>query len=189
MNILVSGFEAFLGFEENVTQILLENLPNKIGKFNIIKLLLPVVYGEGFFLLDEKINLVKPDYVIALGMAASRKKISIEKIAVNINDSQGEDNKKVKLKDSIIVKEGDLALGCEIHFDSNLYNNPYISNSYSGGTYVCNDLYYRLLNERKIKKNVNIDYPKAVFVHCPSFENIPQAIQLKALEDIILSIT
>ena len=55
------------------------------------------------------IEQIKPDAVIATGMAASRKHISIEKIALNIDDSDAPDNAGVVKKDSFIIINEDIA--------------------------------------------------------------------------------
>ncbi|MDD4543069.1 MAG: pyroglutamyl-peptidase I, partial [Clostridia bacterium] len=51
---------------------------------------------------------------------------------------------------------------------------------YSAGTYVCNDLFYRLLSKSGIK-----NYPKISFIHFPSEKNIPYEKQLSIFLSIL----
>ena len=86
MNLLITGFEAFLENEENPTEEILKLLPNSIYGNSITKVLLPVVYDECFEILLPIIDDVKPDVIINLGLAGGRKAISLERVAININD-------------------------------------------------------------------------------------------------------
>jgi pyroglutamyl-peptidase len=49
--------------------------------------------------------------------------------------------------------------------------------SFSAGTYVCNNLYYKVLTE----------YPnlKSIFIHVPYFEHVNQDIQIQTIIDIL----
>ncbi len=180
MKILISGFCPFAGFKENITQKLLTDLPKIINGNEIYKAVLDVTYQTAFNTLDKEIVRINPDIVIATGMAASRKYISIEKIALNIASSALADNSGTILKDSVIVKGADVALMATLEYPNSIYENQMIANSYSAGTYVCNDIFYRLL-----ERSTRTAYPYISFLHFPSEENIPYEKQLSIFINIL----
>lgn len=178
--ILVSGFSKFAGFNENITEKLIRKLPDMIGKYEIHTIILPVEYEKSFNVLNDEINRSKPDIVIATGMAYSRKKISIERLAVNINSSDTPDNAGVTREDRIIDPKGEAAYFSTLTYDSKVYSSDHVINSYSAGTYICNDLFYRLLNSRKGKND-----PKISFIHFPGEENLVYEKQLSTFIEIL----
>jgi len=180
MKVLISGFTAFAGFSENITEKIVKSLPATINSIDIYTVILPVEYENAFEILDKKIKQIKPDAVIATGMAASRKHISIEKIALNIDDSDTADNAGVIKKDSLIINNTDIAKTANLEYPDEVYEIGSIRNSYSAGTYVCNDLFYRLLAKSEIK-----GYPKISFIHLPSEDNIPYEKQLSIFLSIL----
>lgn len=180
MKILVSGFCAFANFDENITQKLLSKLPDKIEDNEIFKVILPVEYEKAFLLLDKVAQQFKPDYIISTGMAASRKCISIERIALNINNSDTPDNAGVLKKDSLITPKSNAAHFSTLDYPKSVYDIELVKNSYSAGTYVCNDLFFRLLDKDGLNSNLGIS-----FIHFPSEDNIPYEKQLSILIDIL----
>lgn len=180
MKVLVSGFIAFAGFRENITEKIVNSLPVSLNNIDIYTVILPVEYENAFNILDNMIDQIKPDFVIATGMAASRKFISIEKIAVNIDNSDTADNAGVIKKDSLIVTNEDIAKTASLEYPDKVYEIEGVKNSYSAGTYVCNDLFYRLLSKSDSK-----DYPKISFIHFPSEDNMPYEKQLSIFLSIL----
>lgn len=180
MRILVSGFGPFSGFDDNITRKIVIGLPNNINGNDIYKTVLDETYQTAFNLLDNEIGKINPDIVIATGMAASRKSISIEKIAININNANTADNAGILKKDCVIIKDADTALMATLDYPSKIYENQMIVNSYSAGTYVCNDIFYRLL-----EKSTRTSYPYISFIHFPSEEIIPYEKQLSIFIEIL----
>ncbi|NLV33415.1 MAG: hypothetical protein GXY21_02625 [Clostridiaceae bacterium] len=180
MKILVSGFSPFAGFSENITQKLVMGLPDMSNGNEIYKVILDVTYQTAFELLDKRIEELKPDIVIATGMAASRKFISIEKIALNINNSNTADNAGIFKKDSIIIPRAEIALTATLEYPKSVYLMDIVDTSYSAGTYICNDIFYRLL-----EKSTKRVYPYISFIHFPSETNISYEKQLSTFIDIL----
>jgi len=164
---IVTGFEPFGGESINPTLELLKILDSQIGNYEIITQALPVIYGKAWLILKEKIEIVKPDLVICLGQAGGRKNISLERIALNIRDAHIPDNDGVQPDCENIINDGTLALETNIeikNIKNILVKEGYqIEISNSAGTYVCNDIFYNLMNY--IYAN-NLDV-KADFIHVP----------------------
>lgn len=164
MKILISGFKPFLGEKINPSQKLALDLQNQFSE--VVSIILPVEFKQSFWLLEREIQNVEPDFVIMLGQAGDRKNICFEKIGLNWIQTQNADEVGIKPEAGPIEKSEALALmstfPIEKHFDILKERNYPVEISFSAGTFVCNDLYFRVLNEFK---NV-----KSVFIHVPLVE-------------------
>ena len=173
MKILITGFEPFNGREINPSQLILEQLQAPEG-VTLIKELLPVEFKKTTKILEVCLEQHQPDIVISLGQAGNRPEISVERVAVNLNNVRSSDGKK-QLPDNA----GDMPVDMPIAADG---PTAYFSTlpvwdlvaamqgvevkaavSYSAGTYVCNHVMYTVLHEAAAK------YPrmKAGFIHVP----------------------
>ena len=91
--ILLSGFEPFSTFAVNPTMQLAEELDGEVlNDGTVIRgCVLPVVRQRSSQMLLELVARYKPIAVMAFGQAA-RASISIERVAINIDDFSMEDN-------------------------------------------------------------------------------------------------
>lgn len=164
MKILISGFKPFLGEKINPSQKLALDLQNQFP--DVVSIILPVEFKQSFWLLEREIQNVEPDFVIMLGQSGDRKNICFEKIGLNWMQTKDADEVGFKPEVGPIEKSEPLALmsifPIEKHFDVLKARNYPVALSFSAGTFVCNDLYFRVLNEFK---NV-----KSVFIHVPLVE-------------------
>lgn len=167
MKLLITGFDPFGGEKINPALEVLKLLPNSIDDIEIIKLEIPTVFYKSLETLYEAIDKVNPDVVIALGQAGGRKDISIERVAININDAGIPDNEGNQPIDEIICHDGQGAYFstlpikgmvkeiCELGVAASVSN--------TAGTFVCNHLMYGLLHHI-YKEGLNI---RAGFIHIP----------------------
>lgn len=167
MNILVTGFEAFLENQANPTQEVVRLLPKSIKGHNLYGLELPVVYKESFDILKRELEKLQPEIVICLGLAADRSSITPERVAININDSIHPDNKGNILINQTIEDNGENAYFSTLPIykivDKLKQKNIKAKISNTAGLYVCNDIMYRLLHYVN-QNNLQI---KAGFIHVP----------------------
>ena len=192
LKILITGFEPFGGESLNPSYEAVKLIENKFNGSDIIKLEVPTAFYKSTQVVISKINEVKPDAVIMIGQAGGRADITVERVAINIDDASIKDNMGQKPVDSVIDKEGlnayfaTLPIKEVVEKIKNAGIPASISNS--AGTYVCNHLMYSVLNYI-YKSNLNI---KAGFIHVPyttaqviakpqsasmSMENIKTAIE------------
>jgi len=167
MKILVTGFEPFAGEVINSSLEAIQLLPDTIENAQIVKTTIPTVFGKSIETLKEMLEKEKPDVVICVGQAGGRAEITIERVAINIDDASIPDNEGNLPKDQIIFKDGENA------YFSNLPIKKIVeaikeckipaSISNSAGTYVCNHLMYGLLYFIN-KKYKNI---RGGFIHVP----------------------
>jgi pyroglutamyl-peptidase len=92
MKALVTGFEPFGGDGVNPSQEALRRLPSRLGTLDIITRALPVVFGEALPILRETIAATTPDIVLSVGLAGGRAELSLERVAINMDDARIPDN-------------------------------------------------------------------------------------------------
>ncbi|ABR30625.1 pyrrolidone-carboxylate peptidase [Thermosipho melanesiensis] len=187
MKVLVTGFEPFNGETINPSFEAIKMLPDEVEGAKIIKAKLPTVFRKSLCELEELISKENPDIVICVGQAAGRSKISIERVAINIDDAEINDNEGNKPKDEKIFVDGENAyfsnLPIKLMVKTIKEHNIPAEISNSAGTYVCNHVFYGLmyLIDKKFK---NL---KGGFIHVPFSHN--QVLEKKnvpsmSLEDI-----
>ena len=186
--ILLTGFEPFGRYSINSSWELVTALPDTIGKFECVKLRLPVEFGAVSDLIPKILTEFNPDIILSFGQSTSDA-IRIERVAININDARTPDN------------FGYCPIDETIHADD---KNAYFSTlpikfmkvaveqaglpvviSNSAGTYVCNHTFYTWLYWcEKLKLNTKVGFihlprmPEQVGVNEPSMplDDIKKAI-------------
>ena len=173
MKILVTGFEPFNGALINPSQQILERLQAPSGII-LIKEVLPVEFAGSTKRLQALFAEHKPDVVLSLGQAGNRPEISVERVAINLNNVRSS-NGKTELADNAGEKPIDKQIaqdGATAYFTTlpdwkmiEAIQKAGVAGaaSYTAGTYVCNHVMYTALYEAE--KN----YPnmKAGFIHVP----------------------
>ena len=165
--ILLTGFEPFLQFKMNPTMQVVEALAGKvIEDYEICGRILKVDFQQSATQLKEHINEIQPDIIISLGLAGGRYKITPERIAINIQDGEPDNNGFAPV-DAKINEEGADAYLTNLPVRSmidTLKKNGYpaeISNT--AGTYLCNNIMYEGLTYANQKGDV-----LAGFIHIPA---------------------
>lgn len=175
MKILVSGFEPFGEYPENPSMELVKALPDQFSiHISLIKTILPVDDVRGPDHLLEEIHHAKPDAVLAFGLAPKRHKITLERVAINLKDYRIPDNAGHQIIDQPIVPGGPTAYFTTLPIRKMLTalttaNIP-ANISLSAGSYLCNQVFYRMMHE------ITIQYwpIRAGFIHLPGTQS-PEA--------------
>jgi pyroglutamyl-peptidase len=169
-NVLLTGFEPFGAFSINSSWETASTFDREsVGGAQVRALRLPVVYGGAFGRLVEEIRTGAPDVVIMTGLATGPL-VRVEKVAVNGMASPDPDNAGVLHLGDLIDPSGPPAYWSglpveEIQARLSEADIPSIV-SFSPGSYVCNDLFYRFSSytDRQGGK------PLGGFVHLPPLE-------------------
>ena len=167
MKVLVTGFEPFDREKINPSYEIVKALPDKWGKIEVIKKEVPVLYGEAIKVVVEEMRKNVADIVIMIGQAKGRAAITVERVAINVNDSKTPDNSKKILKGAPIVEGGPVGYFSTLPiYDivkalKRIKIPVKISNT--AGTFLCNSLFYGVMHEISTKK-LNIS---AGFIHVP----------------------
>lgn len=173
--LLITGFEPFDGFTINPSEEVAKTLEGqKIGKYEITCLVLPLDYKKALDLLDHALEKHRPKIVLSCGQA-NRAVITIERIAINLLSTKRPDNYGNIPETDIINPKGPAAYFSNLDpykLAKTLTDNEIPAEvSYCAGAYGCNWLLYNLM--QRIETN-NLDI-KATFIHLPPLPS--QAIQ------------
>ena len=147
--ILLTGFEPFGGERVNPSQALVEALHGeKIAGRTIVAECLPCEFGRSIAALDGAIERCRPLLVLALGQAGGRTELSLERIAINVDDARLPDNSGAAPVDLPVVAGGPAAYFSTLPIKAIVAalrgaGIP-ASVSQSAGTYVCNHVFYGL---------------------------------------------
>lgn len=167
MKVLITGFDPFGGEKINPSYEAVKLLDNKINGAIVIKRELPTVFNKSIEKLNKIIEEESPDIVICVGQAGGRFNISIERVAINIDDARIPDNEGNEPIDSKIFGNGDNAYFSNLPIKAMVQkineNNIPAEISNTAGTYVCNHIMYGLLYLINTKHR-NI---KGGFIHVP----------------------
>lgn len=189
--ILLTAFEPFGGEHINPS---LEIAKRLSGCDNVDVLTVPVTYADS----AETVLpcLAGHDAIVMLGQAKGRKGISLERIAINVDDAAAPDNAGEIRADHPIAEDGHAAyfstLPVKAMTDAIRAEGLTAFVSNSAGTYVCNHLMYSVLHAlqgTKIRAGfIHVPaLPEQVLDHpeipCMNLEDMVHAIQiaLKAL--------
>ena len=144
MNILVTAFTPFGGMEKNMSSMVLDCLPDEIGYMRLHKLLIPTSYERAFGELQHYLDENQVDAVVLTGQAA-RKKMTVERIAINIGDEKLADNDGVVYTDRVLVPDGPAAYFSTLPIKA-MCAAADCAVSNSAGTYACNCVMYKAIH-------------------------------------------
>lgn len=148
MKILVTGFDAFGGESINPTERALQQLPDRIGDAELIKLVIPTKFGESLRRTIEAAEGSAVDAIVCLGQAGGRAHITPERVAINVMDADIPDNAGYQPVDVPVVEGGPTAYFSTLpvkEMVAAVGDSPArLSNT--AGTFVCNQLLYGLLH-------------------------------------------
>jgi pyroglutamyl-peptidase len=150
MKALVTGFEPFGRDRINPSFEALRRLPQRLGGLDITTAALPVIYGAALPALGEAIAAHRPDIVLSVGLAGGRAELSLERVAINIDDARIPDNGGNQPIDRPVVADGPAAYFATLPIkaavaalrDAGL--PAAVSNS--AGTFLCNHVFYGLMH-------------------------------------------
>jgi pyroglutamyl-peptidase len=166
--VLVTGFEPFGGDALNPSMELLPRLHGVLlSGARVQTQLLPCVFGRSLQVLQEAVARVQPELVVALGLAANRAAISVERVAINVDDARIADNAGQQPVDRSIVPGGPVA------YFSTLPMKAIVAAlreagiaaevSQTAGTFVCNHVFYGLMHGLASSRQP----VRAGFIHVP----------------------
>ena len=165
--VLITGFEPFGGETVNPSWEVVSRLDNAIiGGCRVVARQLPCVFGEALVELNAAIDSLSPALVLSVGQAGGRTDITVERVAINVDDARIADNRGNQPVDTPIVAGGPVAWFSSLPIKAIVaaLRNAGIpaSVSQTAGTFVCNHVMYGLLH-----KLSGIPETKGGFIHIP----------------------
>jgi pyroglutamyl-peptidase len=183
---LVTGFEPFGGSAVNPSELLVRALgaepPDGI---ELTAAVLPVSYARAGAALEEAVRSARPDLVVCFGQADGRSGISIERIALNLDDTERPDNEGVASQAEIDA-DGPVAYRSTLPVDAIVValrdeGIPAASSRDAGG-YLCNRVFYTLMRLLEAER----PSARGGFVHVPLLpeQALEQSAPSMALETL-----
>jgi len=147
--ILLTGFEPFGGDPVNPSALVGRALHGqRVAHATVHAVELPCVFGRALQVLDAALAAHSPVFVLALGLAAGRGEISVERVALNIDDARIPDNAGAQPVDVPVVADGPAAWFSTLPIKAIVaalrQAGLPAAVSQSAGTFVCNHVFYGL---------------------------------------------
>ena len=165
--VLLTGFAPFEGATVNPSWEAVRALRNRrIAGHRIVARELPTEFGASLKALRTAIRENKPRLVLCVGLAAGSKRISLERIAINVDDARIPDNSGAQPVDVAVVEDGPAGYFATLPLKAMLValreaGIP-AGVSQSAGTFVCNHVFYGLMHALRRRPAV-----RAGFIHVP----------------------
>ena len=149
MKILLTAFDPFGGEPVNPAQEAVEAVRDNIAGAQIVKQIVPTVFGKSIETVHEAMKRENPDVTLCIGQAVGRIGLTPDRVAINLNDARIPDNEGNQPLDTPIFKDGKNAYFTKLPAKAMVENiikaGIPASVSYTAGTYVCNHLMYGVL--------------------------------------------
>ncbi|HWK45467.1 MAG TPA: pyroglutamyl-peptidase I [Stellaceae bacterium] len=170
---LVTGFDAFGGETVNPALEAVRRLPPRLGddvdleEIRIVTRELPTLFGRSRAVLHAAMREVRPDIVLCVGQAGGRAELSLERVAINVDDARIPDNAGRQPVDEPIEPRGPAAYFSTLPVKAAVRalraaGLP-AGVSQTAGTFVCNHIFYGLMHL------IATDFPgvRGGFLHIP----------------------
>lgn len=150
--ILLTGFEPFGGEAINPSWEIARALHGEvIAGAQVHAVQLPCVFGQALVALRAALRETSPGLVLALGQAGGRCDLSIERVAINVDDARIADNAGAQPVDLAVVPGGPAAYFSTLPIKAMVAGlraaGLPASVSQTAGTFVCNHVFYGLQHQ------------------------------------------
>ncbi|MBG9737383.1 pyroglutamyl-peptidase I [Paenibacillus alvei] len=168
--LLITGFDPFGDEAINPSWEAVKQLHGRtIGHYNVHAVQLPTSFERAGAVLGEAMEQIMPDAVICVGQAGGRPDITLERVAINLQDARIPDNDGAQPTDGAIVEGGPVAYWARMPLKAIraavLEAGIPCSISYTAGTFVCNAIFYWLMN--RMAEQEGSEQTRGGFIHIP----------------------
>ncbi|CAK9884463.1 MAG: Pyrrolidone-carboxylate peptidase [Candidatus Erwinia impunctatus] len=168
--VLLTGFSPFGGESINPSWQAVSQLNKReIAGARVVVQELPCEFGRSIEILCAELETVQPDIVITVGQAGGRAEITVERVAINIDDARIADNAGNQPVDQPVRADGPSAYFTTLPLKSIVHElcdaGIPASVSQSAGTFVCNHIMYGLLDY--IAAHLAAKQMRGGFIHIP----------------------
>ena len=165
--ILLTGFDPFGGESINPSWEAVRALHGRrVGGHQIVARQLPTEFADSLRVLKAAMRELKPAIMLGVGQAGGRAQLSLERVAINLQDARIPDNTGAQPIDEPVI------IGAPAAYFSTLPLKTMLAAlqdaglpaalSHSAGTYVCNHIAYAMLHFAAKTRSV-----RAGFIHIP----------------------
>ena len=189
--VLLTGFSPFGGETINPSWDAVAALDGyRVRGHRVVARQLPVTFGESLKALRTALRETSPSLVICIGQAGGRAQLSLERIAINVDDARIPDNAGQQPIDTPIVESGPAAYFSTLPIKAmmaGLREGGFPTEiSQTAGTYVCNHVFYGLMHALRNKRSVrggfiHIPYSPAQAAAHPGAASLPTEVVTEAI--------
>ena len=186
--VLLTGFEPFGGEAINPSWLAVQALHGqRLADHDLVGLQLPTAFGHALEALQAGIRQHRPALVLCCGQAGGRGALSLERVAINVNDARIPDNTGAQPVDTAVVPGGPAAyftnLPIKAMLDALQSAGLQAEVSQTAGTFVCNHVFYGLMH---LLAQPGHEGRRGGFLHVPWLP--AQGAPSMALERIVLGL-
>lgn len=175
--VLLSGFAPFGGAERNESWAAVRHAAALLREDPGLRVAvreLPVEFGRAGDLLLQAVRAESPQLVIAVGLAAGRRAVTPERVAINVQDARIPDNAGAQPVDEPCVVGGPAGWFSTLPIKAmtaaaRTAGLP-AEVSQTAGTYVCNDVFFRL--QHALGTEGALAGVRGGFVHVPAEQEL-----------------
>ncbi|AKJ29504.1 pyroglutamyl-peptidase I [Caldimonas brevitalea] len=167
-SVLLTGFEPFDRETVNpsIEAVLAVEAAGICG-VRLVTAELPCAFDTSAEQMRRLLEQHRPDLIVAVGQAGGRTELTLERVAINLDDARIPDNAGAQPIDRPVVAGGPAAYFSSLPLKATVQalrkGGIPASVSYTAGTFVCNHLFYALMHEVATLQRVC----RAGFVHVP----------------------
>ena len=168
--VLLTGFDAFGGAAVNPSWLAVQALHGRqVLGHTVVAAQLPTVFGDSLQVLSALLAKHRPALVICVGQAGGRSAISLERVAINVDDAPMPDNAGAQPIDTPVAPGAPAAYFSTLPIKAMLAalqrEGLPAEVSQTAGTFVCNHVFYSLMHA--IAHRPELRRTRGGFVHVP----------------------
>lgn len=168
--VLLTGFDAFGGASLNPSWLAAQALHGRqIAGHRVVAARLPTVFDTSLQALRDLLMAHQPALVLCVGVASGRSALSLERVAININDASLADNHGAQPVDTPVIARGPAAYFSTLPLKAMLQvlrrRGLPAEVSQTAGTFVCNHVFYGLMHA--LATQPGLHGTRGGFVHVP----------------------
>lgn len=184
--VLLTGFDAFGGSVINPSWLAVQALHGRqVMGHTVVSAQLPTVFGASQQVLGALLAKHRPALVVCVGQAGGRSAISLERVAINVDDAPIPDNAGARPIDTPVVPGAPAArfstLPIKAMLAALLREGLPAEVSQTAGTFVCNHVFYGLMHALATRPELR--HTRGGFVHVPWLPE--QGTPSMALDDLV----
>lgn len=168
--VLLTGFDPFGGDLTNPSWLAVQALQGRqVAGHRVVAACLPTVFGQALMVLQGLLARHRPALVIGVGQAGGRAALSLERVAININDARIPDNAGGQPVDTPVCRDGPAAYFSTLPIKAMMLAirqaDVQAEVSQTAGTFVCNHVFYGLMHELATRPALR--GTRGGFIHVP----------------------
>jgi pyroglutamyl-peptidase len=168
--VLLTGFDPFAGDTLNPSSLAVRALHGKrIGGHRVVAAELPTQFGASLTALRSLVRSHRPALVVCVGQAGGRAALSLERVAINVDDARIPDNAGAQPVDEPVVPKAPAAYFSTLPLKSMLLAlaraGVAAEVSQTAGTFVCNHVFFGLMHTLATGRGLR--GVRGGFVHVP----------------------